>query len=66
MLAWGDRMPGTYKDNIDEGVTAERALLAERLPYLAQNTWNSVAKVEYNELAPCAGARGAELDKLIN
>ena len=66
LLAWGDRMPGTYKDNIDEGVTAERALLAERLPYLAQNTWNSVAKVEYNELAPCAGARGAELDKLIN
>ena len=66
LLAWGDRVPAAFADNIEEGVRVERALLAERLPFLAQNVWNNPPALEYNELAPAANACAAKLTKLIN
>ncbi|MBO5076734.1 MAG: family 20 glycosylhydrolase [Clostridia bacterium] len=66
LLAWGDRVPAAYADNTEEGARVERVLLAERLPYLAQNTWNIVAGVEYNKLAESVKTRAAELDIIIN
>ena len=66
LLAWGDRVPAAYADNTEEGARVERALLAERLPYLAQNTWNTIARVEYNKLAGSVEMRAAQLDRIIN
>lgn len=39
LLAWGDNIP-KHSPSIEEGVYDERNYLMERLPMLAENTWN--------------------------
>ena len=39
LLAWGDHIP-KHSPSIEEGVYDERNYLMERLPMLAENTWN--------------------------
>ncbi len=39
LLAWGDHIPKEYQ-SVEDGVYAERNYLLERLPMLAENTWN--------------------------
>ena len=40
LLAWGDHIIWSYPDNIEEGVREEQRLVEERVPCLAENTWN--------------------------
>ncbi len=49
LLAWGDRIPGGYSTH-KEGVDAELALLTERLPYLAENTWNRERRIPFETI----------------
>lgn len=39
LLAWGDRIP-TACPSVEEGVRVEQNLVEERVPALAENTWN--------------------------
>ena len=40
LLAWGDHIIWSYPDSICEGVREEQRLVEERVPFLAENTWN--------------------------
>ncbi len=40
LLAWGDHIIWSYPDNIEKGIRAEQRLVEERVPCLAENTWN--------------------------
>lgn len=50
LLAWGDAMISPYAGKIREGVKLEFSLLLERLPAMAENTWNIHHKtMDYND-----------------
>ena len=40
LLAWGDHIIWSYPENIEEGIREEQRLVEERVPCLAENTWN--------------------------
>ena len=63
LLAWGDRIAASYP-TVEEGVAAERRLLLERLPYLAENTWNRNKTISWEALSETAAALGARLESL--
>lgn len=46
LLAWGDHIIWSYPDNIEEGVRDEQRLVEERVPCLAENTWNREKKTD--------------------
>ncbi len=46
LLAWGDHIIWSYPDNIEEGVREEQRLVEERVPCLAENTWNRTKKTD--------------------
>ena len=50
LLAWGDRVISMFAGNENKGALVEMDLLLERIPYLAQNTWNKDGGLVYNEL----------------
>lgn len=49
LLAWGDRIELRYP-NVAEGVAYELQLICERLPFLAENTWNREKRTRSNVL----------------
>ncbi len=48
LLAWGDKIAELFPI-IDEGVKIEQQLVAERMPCLAENTWNKEKVVTFEE-----------------
>lgn len=46
LLAWGDAIAANYP-NLADGIAAERELVAERAPMLAENTWNRQKRRDY-------------------
>ena len=46
LLTWGDHIIWSYPDNIEEGVRDEQRLVEERVPCLAENTWNREKKTD--------------------
>ena len=65
LQAWGDRIIAAYPDNIEEGVIEERRLVLERLPFLAEHTWNTDRTEPFAELDAASNAGQAILDKII-
>ena len=63
LLAWGDRIAASYP-TVEEGVAAERRLLLERLPFLAENTWNRDKTISWEALSETAAELGARLEGL--
>ena len=51
LLAWGDRVISAYAGNENQGAFVEMKLLSERLPYLAQNTWNRDGREEFSSIS---------------
>lgn len=51
LLAWGDHIAGGDFPTVAEGIAAERALIAERAPMLAENTWNREKRRTYADAA---------------
>ena len=47
LLAWGDHIEALYPNVID-GVLEERRCLIDRLPMLAENTWNVKKTTDYD------------------
>ncbi len=64
LLAWGDQIAASY-EILEDGIRAERELLLERLPFLAENTWNVQKLSEYKDLLTCCKAQGERLKKII-
>ena len=40
LLAWGDHIIWSFPDDIEKGIREEQRLVEERVPCLAENTWN--------------------------
>lgn len=40
LLAWGDHIIWSYPDDVEKGIREEQRLVEERVPCLAENTWN--------------------------
>ena len=64
LLAWGDRLPGFATP--EEGADAELALLKERIPYLAENTWNREKKLPFETIEQTVKYTNARLDKILS
>ena len=64
LLAWGDRIATSYP-TVEEGVSAERTLLLERLPYLAENTWNKEKQLPFEMLSEKIAQTDNKLISLI-
>lgn len=64
LLAWGDRLPGFATP--EEGADAELALLKERIPYLAENTWNREKKLPFEIIEQTVKYTNARLDKILS
>jgi hypothetical protein len=64
LLAWGDHISTEY-ENVAEGVYAERNYLIERLPMLAENTWNVEKVKRYEEIAESAEELNAKLNQIV-
>lgn len=62
LLAWGDHIP-THSPSIAEGVRGERINLLERLPMLAQNTWNVEKVCDYENFAKKAEVLHEKIEK---
>lgn len=65
LLAWGDQIEVFYPDNPILGVNIQRNLLLERLPALAENTWNTVKLREYKDFTKSYRACAPFLKKLL-
>ncbi len=63
LLAWGDRIAGAYP-TAKEGVAAEARLLLERLPYLAENTWNIEKRVPFETIAKTSARINEKIEKI--
>jgi hypothetical protein len=50
---------------VEEGVSAERTLLLERLPYLAENTWNKEKQLPFEMLSEKIAQTDNKLISLI-
>lgn len=64
LLAWGDNIP-RHSPSIAQGVYDERNYLIERLPMLAENTWNVEKVTEYDSFEKTAEALNEKLDKIV-
>jgi len=64
LLAWGDRVISLYEGNETEGARVELKLLLERIPYLAQNTWNTDCGLVYNDICGDALNVSRRIDKI--
>ena len=51
LLAWGDRIMNAFPDDLRAGVRAEQKLLEERVPALAENTWNREKLSDFAEFS---------------
>lgn len=51
LLAWGDRIMAAFPDDLPAGVRCEQKLLEERVPALAENTWNREKLSDYTEFS---------------
>ena len=49
LLAWGDAIAANCP-NLADGIAAERELVAERAPMLAENTWNRQKRRDYADV----------------
>ena len=63
MLAWGDHIPRQF-EVIDDGVRAEQALVEQRAPMLAENTWNIRKRRTYENIREAYEACDAKYQKL--
>lgn len=59
--AWGDAIARSFP-TVAEGILAERKLLLERLPMLAENTWNTEKAVSFKDFM----AKYEPLNKKLN
>ena len=66
LLAWGDRVASIFGEDLVKGAFCEFGLILERLPYLAQNTWNVQSVLVYNELAGPVKKAEEGLEKLFS
>lgn len=64
LLAWGDQIPSAFP-TIEEGVAAERDLLLERLPFVAENTWNKAKSVSFEDITAASAQINDKLRKII-
>lgn len=51
LLAWGDQIMAAFPDDLAAGVRCEQKLLEERIPCLAENTWNREKQSDYAEFS---------------
>ena len=65
LLAWGDQISSHYIENVEQGVIDERNLLLERLPFLAENTWNIRKQRPFEEVKASYDILCQKLRKLI-
>ena len=65
MSAWSGNSMTEYYPSIADGMKAQRDLLIERIPYLAQNTWNVEKNTTYNDLSKQVQVLNAKLYQLI-
>lgn len=68
LLAWGDNLDEKYPEkypNAGDGISDERRLLMERLPMLAENTWNIKKVTEYAEIHPSAEKLTGMLKQIV-
>lgn len=49
LLAWGDHIIWSYPDDVRKGIKEEQRLVEERVPCLAENTWNREKKRSLEE-----------------
>lgn len=64
LLAWGDHISRLY-EKVEDGIKEERNYLIERLPMLAENTWNVEKVKPYIDLANTADLLNNKLKKMI-
>ena len=66
LLAWGDAIMTAYADNLEEGIRQEQKLLLERLPALAENTWNVADKeITYEAFTAAYEEANKDLAKIL-
>ncbi|MBO4327102.1 MAG: family 20 glycosylhydrolase [Clostridia bacterium] len=64
LLAWGDRVISMFAGNENEGARVELGLLLERVPFLAQNTWNKDSGLVYNDIRDNAAAVSGRIGRI--
>lgn len=64
LLAWGDQLTRAYP-SVRESIADESRLIQERIPYLAQNTWNTNKVMSYEEFAGANEPINGKLEKLL-
>lgn len=64
LLAWGDNIP-KYSPSIAQGVYDERGFLMERLPMLAENTWNVEKVRAYHSFEKTVSVLQEKMNKLL-
>ncbi len=64
LLAWGDWIVGDFPDVL-EGVREECKCLVERIPMLAENTWNIKKVITYDEFEKSVEIQKGKIDKII-
>jgi hexosaminidase len=65
LLAWGGPNLPKYCESIEQGLIIERTLLIERLPYVAQNTWNIRKNITWEEISANVEVLTERLNKII-
>lgn len=62
--AWGDTLAQSFS-TVEEGVFVERELLLERLPMLAENTWNRVKSISFEDFIAKYQSLGKTITKIL-
>lgn len=65
LLAWGDQIAAN-SPTIEEGVAKEYEMILERIPCLAQNTWNINKQCTYKEFAEIYKIQNVKLSAISN
>ncbi len=65
LLAWGDTITTAFP-SVAHGVCEERNLLRDRLPCLAENTWNVEKRYDFEQLAPTIQKLSLRLQKILD
>lgn len=64
LLAWGDHIIKQYPV-VSDGIAAECTMLQDRIPYLAENTWNINKTHTYDSFSPRIASLNDRLNKIL-
>jgi len=64
LLAWGDHIINQYPV-VSDGIAAECTMLQDRIPYLAENTWNINKTHTYDSFSPRVASLNDRLNKIL-